>query len=205
MSRYKQPLPQKFIKALRDLERAYLSEEDPIRQSGFGGGEDRWREERILILDAVNRDGDFLDVGCANGYLLQCLCEWAREKSITLTPFGVDQGSGLVELARRRLPQYASHFWVGNAWSWTLPRKFRFVYSLYDCVPDDFLDEYVRRLLEEYVEKNGYLIIGAYGSNSKCLPARDVGNDLKRFGFPIAGTASCGTLPVSRIAWIKAE
>ena len=189
---------------MRELERAYLTEENPIRQSGFGGGEDRWREERILILDAVDSDGDFLDIGCANGYLLQCLCEWAGEKGIALTPFGVDQGSGLVELARRRLPRYASHFWVGNAWSWTPPRKFRYVYSLCDWVPDEFLEEYVGSLLKDYVEKNGRLIIGAYGSFSKRLPARNVGNDLKEFGLPIAGTASCGTLPVSRIAWIKA-
>ena len=35
-----------------------------------------------------------------------------------------------VVLAKQRLPQYASHFWVANAWEWLPPRQFRYVYSL---------------------------------------------------------------------------
>jgi SAM-dependent methyltransferase len=203
MNQETESLPEDFLLELKKLEEAYLAQEDPILQSGFRGGETRWRKERILILEAVDSDGDFLDVGCANGYLLQCLLEWAKEKGITLTPYGVDQGSGLIKLARKRLPEYASHFWVANAWSWVPPRKFRYVYTLYDCVPENFLNEYVGKLLERYVENNGTLIIGAYGSYSKNQPARDIGKDLSEFGYCIAGNASCGTLPISRIAWIK--
>ena len=62
----------------RALEDAYLRSDDPIRQSGFGGGAERWRAERSPILEAVDGDGDLLDIGCANGYLAECLVEWAR-------------------------------------------------------------------------------------------------------------------------------
>jgi 2-polyprenyl-3-methyl-5-hydroxy-6-metoxy-1,4-benzoquinol methylase len=117
-------LPAAFLDRLRALEGSYLRETDPVRQSGFGGGHERWRTERELVLDAVRGDGDFLDIGCANGYLLECLVTWGQERHVRLTPYGVDCGFQLIALAKQRLPQYASHFWVANAWEWTPPRRF---------------------------------------------------------------------------------
>lgn len=61
-------LPNDFLCELELLEAAYLKEDDRIRQSGFSGGAERWRAERGPILDAIDTDGDLLDVGCANGY-----------------------------------------------------------------------------------------------------------------------------------------
>jgi SAM-dependent methyltransferase len=197
------PLPEEFLERLRELEQSYLTQSDPIRQSGFGGGPARWREERGIILQAVDEDGDLLDVGCANGYLLECLVKWAREKGIKLTPYGVDQGPGLIELARERLPQYAANFWAANAWDWMPPRKFRYVYALYDCVPQHLLGEYLRRLFARCVEDEGTLIVGAYGSHSRQEPARDVAADLREHGFTVAGSASHGEFPVTRIAWTR--
>ncbi len=197
-------LPEEFLQQLREVEQAYLSTDDPIRQSGFLAGPDRWHRERSIILEAVEEDGDFLDVGCANGYLLECLLEWAKERGVALTPFGVDQGAGLIELARQRLPQFADHFWVANAWDWQPPRKFRYVYTLHDCVPEHLLEEYVRRLLARCVEPGGTLAIGGYGSYSKNLPARDLASELADAGYDVAGSASCGDLPATRIAWLKA-
>jgi hypothetical protein len=198
-------LPVAFLDRLRELEASYLRETDPIRQSGFGGGHERWRAERELILDAVPEDGDFLDVGCANGYLLECLVAWGRQRHVRLTPYGVDVGAQLIALAKRRLSQYAAHFWVANAWEWTPPRRFRYVYSLYDCVPDDLLPEYIRRLVTWYVEPGGMLIMGAYGSNSKQEAARDMAKDIATAGLRVAGSSSRGTLPVARVAWTRAE
>src|SRR5262245_59123546 len=128
-----------FLERLRALERSYLRETDPVRQSGFGGGHERWRVERELFLDALIEDGDLLDVGCANGFLLECLVAWAQERHLRLTPYGVDFGEALIDCAKRRLPQYASHFWVANAWDWVPPRTFRYVYTIHDCVPEDLL------------------------------------------------------------------
>ena len=113
-----QRLPSQFLTQLRELEASYVRESDPIRQSGFAGGPARWRLEREPILEPILEDGDILDIGCANGFLLESLVAWARERGISLTPFGVDHGSRLIALARQRLPEYAEHFYVGNAWDW---------------------------------------------------------------------------------------
>jgi SAM-dependent methyltransferase len=198
-------LPVTFLDRLRALEGSYLRESDPVRQSGFGGGHERWRTERELVLDAVPADGDFLDIGCANGYLLECLVKWGQARHIRLTPYGVDFGVTLITLAKKRLPQYASHFWVANAWEGTPPRTFHYVYSVYDCVPEELLPEYIRRLLTRYVETGGTLIMGAYGSCSKQEAARDIATDIAAAGFRVAGSSSRGALPVSRVAWIRAE
>ncbi len=203
MIRQSDPLPEEFLSELRNLENSYLFENDPIRQSGFHGGETRWRTERKLILDAVENDGDFLDIGCANGYLLECLVEWGKERGVKLTPYGVDQGSGLIKIAKRRFPKYVDHFWTANAWDWHPPRKFSYVYTLNDCVPENYLSEYIKNILERYVKNNGILIVGAYGSTSENRPALDVARMLSEFDHQVTGSSSRGDLPVSRIAWIK--
>ena len=196
-------LPSEFLEGKSRLEARYLGEADPIRQSGFGGGPKRWRIERDLILEAVPAGGDFLDIGCANGYLLECLVSWARKSNTHLIPYGVDIGAALINLARRRLPQYADHFWAANAWEWTPPRRFDFVYTLYDCVPQELLPDYIHRLLEFYVASGGTLIVGAYGSYSRNEAARDVAADIAAAGFCVAGTSERGDLPVARVAWTK--
>jgi SAM-dependent methyltransferase len=197
-------LPDAFLAHLKALEEAYVQETDPVRQSGFGGGHARWRTERELVLDAIADDGDVLDVGCANGYLLECLVRWGHERQRHLTPYGVDYGAHLIALAQQRLPQYAAHFWQANAWEWRPPRRFRYVYSLYDCVPPAWLLGYIRRLVRRYVAPGGTLILGAYGSSSKQEAARDSATDLAAAGFRVAGSSSRGTVPVARVAWIRA-
>ena len=77
------------------------------------------------ILDAIETNEDLLDIGCANGYLLECLLNWGDERGLNLIPHGLDQGSKLIQLAKRRLPEYADNFHVGNVWDWQPPRKYR--------------------------------------------------------------------------------
>ena len=128
-------LPDKFIEMLDRIETSCVRESDPIRVSGFGGGPVRWRAEREALLDGVDGDGDILDVGCANGYLLECLMNWVEERALRLTPHGVDRSRALIELARRRLPGHSGNFHVGNSWTWCPPRQYQCIYALYDCVP----------------------------------------------------------------------
>ena len=124
-------LPQDFLKRLSDLEESYLRETDPIRQSGFGGGGERRRGERGVILEATNESGSFLDVGCANGFLLECLVQWAGRRGIALVPSGLDQGPRLIERSLLRLREAgmataflftheknstAQAFWQGTGW-----------------------------------------------------------------------------------------
>jgi 2-polyprenyl-3-methyl-5-hydroxy-6-metoxy-1,4-benzoquinol methylase len=68
-----------------------------MRQSGFSGGAERWRAERESILDPIHSDGEILDIGCANGYLLECLVTWAKDRGINLTPHGLDHGARLID------------------------------------------------------------------------------------------------------------
>jgi 2-polyprenyl-3-methyl-5-hydroxy-6-metoxy-1,4-benzoquinol methylase len=51
------------------LERAYLEASDPRGGPGFRGDETRWERARRPIVSAIDHDGTFLDVGCANGLL----------------------------------------------------------------------------------------------------------------------------------------
>ena len=69
----------------------------------------------------------------------------------------------------------------------------------------ELLPEYIHRLLTRYVEQGGTLIMGAYGSSSKQEAARHITTDIAAAGLRVAGSASCGALPVSRVAWVQAE
>ncbi len=200
----RQALPADFLQHLRQLEASYVNEVDPIRQSGFSGGAERWRAEREPILDPIRESGELLDIGCANGYLLESLIAWAQERGIRLIPYGIDQSAALVELARRRLPQFASHFYVANAWEWEPPQRYRYVYSVHDCVPDGFLASYVARLLQQVVAPGGLLILGAYGSRSGGVEPLPLRERLIEFGLAPAGGATVGHAPISRFVWVAA-
>lgn len=195
-------LPADFLAELTLQERAYLSYEDPIAQSGFKAGPHRWRAEREPILAAVTRGGTLLDVGCANGYLAMSLQGWAAERGLDLVPYGVDIGPDLVAAAGRRHPDHADHFFVGNAWDWDPPFAFDYVYALYDCVPLAHLGALAGRLLAKAVKPGGRLIVGAYGSRSRGLEPLDIGGTLRRLGYAVAGEAIGGDPVVTRFAWI---
>jgi hypothetical protein len=64
----------------RTLERAYLMATSAPGQSGYGGDETAWRAARLEVADAIDSDGIFLDVGCANGYLAECVVAWCAER-----------------------------------------------------------------------------------------------------------------------------
>jgi hypothetical protein len=108
-----------------EFERAYLETDDPHAQSGFRGSARRWEAARRPIVEAIDRPGTFLDVGCANGLLMESVAEWSQ---FTIEPYGVDFAQGLVELARRRLPRWADRIWLGDAATWEPPFRFDFVH-----------------------------------------------------------------------------
>jgi hypothetical protein len=91
----------------RTLEPAYLRGTTPQQGSGFGGGPGEWRQARRHITEAVDNDGTFLDVGCANGLLMESVAAWCAEHGLDVEPYGVDISPKLAELARRRLPRWA--------------------------------------------------------------------------------------------------
>jgi SAM-dependent methyltransferase len=190
----------------RLLETSYLRDRTPRGGSGFGGSAAAWRAQRSQLCQAIDRDGSFLDVGCANGHLLESMVAWCAERGVRLEPYGVDLSAGLVAEARRRLPQWADRLWVGNALDWTAPdgRRFDFVHTLLDLVPPARQGQMLRHQLEHLVAAGGRLVVGHY------VPARDRSRHapevLRRLGFPVDGTtgpADTAGRAVAPWAWIE--
>jgi hypothetical protein len=103
------------------MEASYLREPTPQGGSGFGGTAAQWRSSRCQICQAIDRDGTFLDAGCANGHLMESIAAWCAERGFHVKPYGFDLSAALVAEARRRLPQWADRIWVGNALDWVAP------------------------------------------------------------------------------------
>ncbi len=190
-----------FLEKSQELEAAYLRSEDPIVQSGFSGGRERWVAERSPVVEAIDRDGDFLDVGCANGLFAADIVDWASERGHTLTPHGVDLGAGSVELARERLPDFAANFIVADAWTWQPDRHWTYVYSLLDLSPRELWCEWLNRLIG-WIEPRGRLILGSYGSRSRKVAPEDVAAVIEMCGLTVHGVSAGGDDPVvTRFAW----
>lgn len=144
-------------------EEHYLASDDPRRQSGFGGDEARWEAARRPIVRAIDRPGSFLDVGCANGYLLESLVRWSPHP---IEPYGLDFSALLVAVARARLSQWEDRFFVGDALEWEpeSPQRFDFVRTELVYAPEERWRELVERLLSRVVAPGGRLIVCGYGS-----------------------------------------
>jgi hypothetical protein len=99
----------------RTLEPAYLRGTTPQQGSGFGGDEREWEQARRHLTEVISGGGTFLDVGCANGLLMESVAAWCAERGLAVEPYGVDISPALAELARRRLPRWDGRIWTGNA------------------------------------------------------------------------------------------
>lgn len=168
---------------LRLIEAAYLRGETAEAGSGSGSTPEQWRQRREPIVDGITADGTFLDLGCANGHLMDCVRRWAGERGVSVEPYGVDIGPRLVELARRRLPQWADRIEVGNALTWRPAdgRRFDYVHLLLDFVLPARRTELLRHALDHLVQRR--LLVSHYVRGTDPI-ARDLVAEL---GFPIAG------------------
>jgi SAM-dependent methyltransferase len=178
-----QPEAAYYAGAVRLLEPAYLRGRTPQEGSGFGGDASRWRAHREIIVHGIDRSGSFLDLGCANGLLMESVREWAAERGFAIEPYGVDLAPGLVALARSRLPQWADRIEVGNAIDYrpTGGRRFTFAHALLDTVPPARHADLVRHALDALLEPGGRLLVSHY------LRDRPVAAYLRALGFPVAG------------------
>jgi SAM-dependent methyltransferase len=157
---------------------AYTEGANERAQSGFGGDETRWEVARRPIAAAIDRPGTFLDIGCANGHLLECLVRWAPYE---IEPYGLDMSPRVLELARARHPEWADRLFLGNALTWEPPRRFEFVRTELVYVPDALHGRLLDRLLGAAVAPGGRLIVCGYGSprsNVAAHPVRRVVHDL---------------------------
>ncbi len=174
----------------------YLAEPgNPYRQSGRSSGAARWEETRRLISDAVDGSGSFLDVGCANGLLLETLREWLRERSVTISPFGVDFIAELIELARIRVTD--GTFWTANAWNWEPPQRFDYVRTNLEYVLPADREEFVDRQAG-WVRPGGRLILCHY--RDRGVQLIDVAEWLGARSYEVLGAATADGVSV---AWVE--
>ena len=195
-----------FENKQRETEAGYLASNDPYRQSGWRSTPQRWRLGREVILEAVDRSGTFLDIGCANGLLLGCLMQWARERGLHLIPHGIDISPHLVELARARLPTYAGNLSVANSLFWQPQTRYDYVHTLLEYVPKHLHQSYLQHLLNQSVADGGRLIVSSYSSRTKEQLPTNVSIYLNRLGYRITGSAVSRESDywiLTRVAWIE--
>ncbi|HEV8248773.1 MAG TPA: pyridoxamine 5'-phosphate oxidase family protein [Gaiellaceae bacterium] len=149
----------------------YLADGDVYRGSGHSGDAASWEAVRRPIADAVHRPGTFLDVGCANGLLMESVVAWA---AFPVEPYGLDYAPQLVAEARRRLPQWADRIFLGDALDWEPPHPFDFIRIELVYVAEARRRDHVERLLR-FVAPGGRLIVCGYGGEEVIAPLRSWG------------------------------
>ncbi|MGI8578334.1 MAG: class I SAM-dependent methyltransferase [Nocardioidaceae bacterium] len=172
----------------RLLEPAYLKGTTPQQGSGSSSSPEEWRRRREMIVAALSRDGTFLDLGCANGLLMESVHAWASERGVQIEPYGVDFAPGLVRLAQQRLPQWAERIEVGNAIDYA-PRsgmRFTFVHLLLDAVPVARRRDLVDHALTSLVEPAGRVLVSHYGGTGDATAAAQV----RRLGLQVTGESN---------------
>jgi hypothetical protein len=165
---------------LRTLERSYLRGRTPQEGSGFGGDQLAWRQARRHITEAIAADGSFLDVGCANGLLMESVAAWA------------------------------DRIWAGNAIDWVPPRgrRFDYVHILLDCVPVRRRADLIRHHLAHTLRPaTGRLLVSDYAADPATGNPGAAGT-LRSLGIPCMGQTSGGHRPgriPSPTAWLTTE
>lgn len=116
-------------------------------------------------------------MGCANGYLMECLPRWT---TFRVEPYGLDLAPELVELARRRLPEWDDRIFAGNALTWRRPRRFEYIRTGLDYVPAHRRRELVGRLLGACDR----LVVGVFNEHETERTTEEL---LRSWGYRIGG------------------
>ncbi|HEX5061664.1 MAG TPA: class I SAM-dependent methyltransferase [Kofleriaceae bacterium] len=162
---------------------SYLAADTPWAQSGKSGDAASFERARRLLVDAM-RPGCFLDVGCASGYLMECMQTWCAEAGIACEPYGLDIEPALAELARSRLPHWRDRIFTGNAIDWQPPQRFDVVRTGLEYVPTRRQRDFVTRLLADVVADGGRLVIGVF---SEERDDHAMERQLETWGFAVTG------------------
>jgi hypothetical protein len=168
------------------LEEAYVAAGDGPRGAGSrSASSGDWRAKRQHLAIPMDHDGTWLDVGCANGYLMATLPIWCAERGVTIEPYGLELLAKVADLARNLHPDMARRIWTGSVMQWSPPRRFSYVTALEDQVPPNRLGDLIDRLLGAFVEPGGRLIISGYTDPDESV--RDLFGDLTSYGYQPTG------------------
>jgi YD repeat-containing protein len=183
---------------------AYLAAENPYAQAGHSGDAASWEASRGFIAQALHRSGTFLDVGCANGILMESVHRWGTNKGLQIEPYGMDIVPEFVERARRRLPQWADRIYLGNIRTWRpVQDRFDFVLIRPEYAPSKREADMVRNILDHVLAPDGRLIVFV-GAEEK--EARLVESSIVSAGFSVAGRVevphSKDARVVRRLFWL---
>ena len=190
------------------LEESYLRARTGPEGSGCGHDEAGWEGRRRPLVEAFDRNGTWLDVGCANGHLLETLPTWVGERGFTIEPSGLELIPSIADLARTRLPHLAERIYTGDVTEWDPPRRWMFVTALTDAVPPSSVADLVLRLIDRFAEPDGRVVVSSYGSSRLLEPAEAVAERLAADGFRVAGSSQARSnqgVIVTQTAWIDAS
>ena len=193
-------LDQYFDLTCKELTDYYLSRVRPQEQSGHHGSDAWYRSVRMMILEALERDGRFIDVGSANGFLIESLAGWAAGLGLNVEFHGVELSVGLHCLSLQRLPGWEDRLFNANAYYWKPGAKYDYVYTMIlPDIPEDYQEPFLRHLYHEYLSDGGRLLLGPW--NGHGLEAR-----IEEMGFRISGYCEKSFPSVEygfkRVVWI---
>lgn len=189
------------------LEVAYLAATDDRGGSGFRGDAARWERARRPIAAGIDRDGTLLDIGCANGLLMDSIEEWAAQDGYQVEAHGLELLTPVAAAARARFPELAGRIHVGDVTTWSPGHRFTFVTTELAVVPPESGPALVTRILTDLVEPGGRLILTSYGSSHPDADqSRDVAELLASWGHRVVGSAQAveNDRAITQVAWIDA-
>jgi hypothetical protein len=189
-----------FAGYARENAKLYMSRTDPRGQSGHGGDIYRWRHVRSMILEAIYADGTFIDIGCANGHLIESLNKWMQYTDVKVDFYGLELSRDLYNLALNRLPEYSSRLFHGNGLNWKPPFQFNYVYTMVLAdIPGSLQKVFLSNLYDNCLCSGGRLILGPW---NVC----ELENEVDRMGFSPTGycekTIVGNSSQIKRIVWI---
>ena len=118
-----------------------------------------------MILEAVYHEGTFIDIGAANGHLIETLDAWMRCTGVQVEFYGLEISQSLYDLARKRMPSFESRLFLGNALDWNPPFQFDYVYSMIlPDIPDELKNRFLANLYNNILKPGGRMILGPWNN-----------------------------------------